>query len=141
MNDPTCIFCQIIAREAPAYILDENEQVIVFLALSNHPMVVPKAHIPDLFAMPDDVGAAIMAEAAKVARALRAALGCDGVYLTQANGYAAAQDVFHYHLHLYPAWGDTLRRAVEQFAVAIADPAGMTDESKTALAEKLRRHL
>ena len=39
-----------------------------------------------------------------IAKAVRDGLRCDGVYLTQANGEAAGQDVFHFHLHVYPRW-------------------------------------
>ncbi len=46
-----CIFCKIIQREEPSYILDENEDVLVFLSLENHPLVVPKKHIPDIYAL------------------------------------------------------------------------------------------
>lgn len=99
-----CIFCQIIAREAPAAILAENEQIIVFLSLERHPLIVPKRHVRDIYALSDDLGAAIMREAIRLARAVKAGLRCDGVYLAQANEPAAGQDVFHFHLHIYPSW-------------------------------------
>ncbi len=38
-----CIFCQIASRRAPAYVLDETGDLIVFLSLENHPLVVPTA--------------------------------------------------------------------------------------------------
>lgn len=60
MSDQGCTFCRIIDREIPAYIIDENERVIVFLSLANHPLVVTREHIPDIYAMPDEVGAAVM---------------------------------------------------------------------------------
>ncbi|HEX5502452.1 MAG TPA: HIT domain-containing protein [Thermomicrobiales bacterium] len=101
-----CIFCRIVARRAPAYVVAEDGATIVFLSLEGHPLVVPKAHLPDVFALDDDLGAAIMRQAIRVARAVRAGLGCDGVYLGQANGAAAGQDVFHFHLHVYPRWHD-----------------------------------
>ncbi|HCJ36415.1 MAG TPA: HIT family hydrolase, partial [Ktedonobacter sp.] len=48
-----CIFCKIINRQIPAYILDENEDVITFLSLENHPLVVPKRHIPNIYSLDD----------------------------------------------------------------------------------------
>jgi histidine triad (HIT) family protein len=100
----SCIFCQIISREAPADILAENDAVIVFLSLEHHPLVVPKLHVPDLFGLSDVLGAALMRETIRVAKAVRTGLHCDGIYVTQANGEAAGQDVFHLHLHVYPRW-------------------------------------
>ena len=39
------------------------------------------------------------------------ALGCDGVTITQANGAAAGQSVFHYHVHVIPRFdGDGVLR-------------------------------
>jgi histidine triad (HIT) family protein len=99
-----CIFCRIVAGRAPAYVVAEDDATIVFLSLENHPLVVPKAHVPDIFALDGDLGAAIVRQAIRVARAMRAGLGCDGVYLGQANGAAAGQEVFHFHLHVYPRW-------------------------------------
>jgi histidine triad (HIT) family protein len=103
MDEPS-VFTRIIDREVPAYILHEDALVIVLLSLENHPLVVPKVPVRDIYGLDDATAAAIMQTAVRVARALKRALGCDGVYLSQANGAAAGQDVFHFHLHLYPRW-------------------------------------
>jgi histidine triad (HIT) family protein len=99
-----CTFCRIVAGQLPAAVIAEDDDVIVFLSLEDHPLVVPKPHVPDLFALSEALGAAVMRQTIRVATALKIGLGCDGVYLTQANGTAAGQDVFHLHLHLYPRW-------------------------------------
>jgi histidine triad (HIT) family protein len=115
MDEPS-VFTRIINREVPAYILHEDERVIVFLSLENHPLVVPKVPVRDIFALDDETAAAIMQTAVRVARALKRALNCDGVYLSQANGTAAGQDVFHFHLHVYPRWfGDGMEVHVGQY--------------------------
>lgn len=101
-----CIFCKIIDRKVPSHIIDEDDNLIVFLSLENHPLIVPKSHTLDIFSLDDNTGALIMKKAIKIAKATKKGLGCDGIYLTQANGEAAGQDVFHYHLHLYPKWND-----------------------------------
>lgn len=105
-----CIFCQIVDRQASAYIIDETDWVIVFLSLENHPLVVPKAHIPNIYTLDDATGAAVMRETIAIARAVKVGLRCDGVYLAQANEPAGGQDVFHFHLHVYPRWhGDGMK--------------------------------
>jgi histidine triad (HIT) family protein len=125
--DEPSVFTRIIDREIPAYILHEDERVIVFLSLENHPLVVPKVPVRDIFALDDETAAAIMQTAARVARALKRALGCDGVYLSQANDAAAGQDVFHFHLHVYPRWyGDGMEVRL-----------GRYDASEAAKAERL----
>ena len=141
MRDPECIFCRIVAREAPAHIIDENDRVIVFLSLENHPMVVTREHVPDIYAMPGKLGAAVMEETVMVARAVKEGLQCDGVYLTQANGHAAGQDVFHYHLHVYPCWGDRVRRAIGDFVGNVTEGESVTEEMRAATAEKVRQGL
>lgn len=99
-----CIFCNIINRTAPALIIDENDHLIIFLSLEGHPLIVPKKHIQDIFALDDETAARIMRHAVRIATATKAALQSDGIYIGQANGEAAGQDVFHYHLHVYPKW-------------------------------------
>ena len=86
-----CVFCRIIQHEAPAFVLSEDERVLVFLSLENHPLVVPKQHIPDIHSLEETTGAAIMRATIAVSRAFKEGLQCEGVYLTQANEPAAGQ--------------------------------------------------
>lgn len=141
MIDPECIFCKIIAREVPAYIIDENDRVIVFLSLENHPLVVPKEHIRDIYAMPAEIGAAVMEEAVRVAKAMKQSLQCDGMYLTQANERSAGQDVFHYHMHIYPSWEDRVRTAIGAFMRIVIDRENLTEEKKASMMVKVKQGL
>ena len=107
MSDASdCIFCKIIRGEISGRVVDQNADVMVFLSLENHPLVVTREHVVDIFSLTDKQGAAVMSEAIKIAEAMREALEPDGIQLAQSNGAAAGQDVFHYHMHLYPRWKD-----------------------------------
>lgn len=104
-----CIFCKIIARQLPGDIIAEDENMIVFVSLEGHPIVAPKQHIPDIFSLDDELGSKIMKTVREVAKATKEGLAADGIYLTQTNGAAAGQSVFHYHMHVYPKWSDGRR--------------------------------
>ncbi len=105
MNDAgDCVFCKIISGEIPGRIIDQNAQVLTLLSLEGHPMIITREHVVDIFTMTDAQGAAVMREAIKIAMAMREAIQPDGIHLAQSNGEAAGQEVFHYHLHLYPRW-------------------------------------
>ena len=77
-----CTACRIIRKRNPAYIIDEDAHIIVFL-LENHPMIAPKTHIPDIFALDEATGALIMQAAIRVANAVKAGLHCEGVGFTR----------------------------------------------------------
>jgi histidine triad (HIT) family protein len=99
-----CIFCKIIRGEIPGRIIDRIDDVVAIVSLENHPLVLTREHVADIFAMTDAQGAAVMREASKIAKAMRDALQPDGIHVAQSNGEAAGQEVFHYHMHLYPRW-------------------------------------
>jgi histidine triad (HIT) family protein len=104
-----CVFCNIISQAMPSHIIYEDTLVIVFMSLDNHPLVVPKAHVEDVFGLDDAVAARIMMIARDVSVATKSALKCDGINLIQSNGIAAGQDVFHFHLHIKPRFlGDNV---------------------------------
>jgi histidine triad (HIT) family protein len=126
----SCPFCRIIRRELPGYILWEDAQVIVVLSKGNHPLVVTKEHVPTLYDLDDVQAAAIMQTTVRIARAVKTGLPCEGVYLTQANEVAAGQDVFHFHLHVYPRWAD-----VEFAKQQVGPPA--SDDERQATFERL----
>jgi histidine triad (HIT) family protein len=102
-----CIFCKIVRGEIPGRIIDENADVMAFLSLENHPLIVTRDHLVDILSLTNKQGAAVMSEAIRIAKAMYEAIKPDGIQVTQSNGAAAGQDVFHYHMHLYPRWNDT----------------------------------
>lgn len=105
----SCIFCQIVARKQPSHIIKETDDLIVFVSLEGHPLIVPKNHLTDIFDLDEKVAQNIMLEAVRVSKAVRNHTNCDGINLVQSNGLAAGQDVFHFHLHIKPRWaGDTV---------------------------------
>ena len=110
---PDCIFCQIVAGEAPAYVVAEDDRTVAFLdrgpATPGHTLVVPRRHAADVWDISDQDAAAVMLMAKRVALLLDARLTPDGLNLTQSNRSAGWQDVFHFHVHVIPRWaGDGL---------------------------------
>jgi histidine triad (HIT) family protein len=104
-----CIFCLIVAGEAPASVVYADDQVTAFMDLypvtPGHTLVVPKAHSVGVLDLDDATGARMWTVARRVAQALtRSNLRCDGVNLFLADGEAAGQDVFHSHLHVIPRY-------------------------------------
>ncbi len=72
-----------------------------------HVLVMPKAHLPELADLSDELGAEMLAVARRIAAALRrCALRCEGVNLFYADGEAAFQEVSHAHLHVFPRFAD-----------------------------------
>lgn len=109
-----CIFCQIVAGELPATIVDEDERTISFMdirpATRGHALVIPRVHALDIHAIdPADLEAVAVA-AKRLAAKARDNLGAIGVNLLNSNGAAAWQSVFHFHMHVIPRYeGDPLR--------------------------------
>ncbi|MDH7487129.1 MAG: HIT family protein [Anaerolineae bacterium] len=103
-----CIFCAIVEGKAPAEVVYQDEMTMAFMdvnpANAGHTLVIPRKHVPDIFAIDEETAAAMMRTAVRVARAIEAALRPDGINLIQANGRAAFQSVFHSHLHIIPRW-------------------------------------
>lgn len=102
MHKDDCIFCKIVKKEIPKKIIDENDDVIVFLSLQNHPLVVTKKHMENIYEMDEETGKNVMSMAIRIARAVKKGLSADGVNLIQNNEQAAGQEVFHFHLHIKP---------------------------------------
>ena len=101
-----CVFCEIVAGRAEASIVHQDDRTLAFMDLrqptEGHVLVVPKRHVPDVFALDDDDAAALMRAATRIANALRSVVPMDGLNLWMSNGAAAGQEVPHVHLHLLP---------------------------------------
>jgi len=103
-----CVFCRIVARQIPATVVHEDEQVLAFMDLGQvnpgHVLVGVKAHVENIFGLEARQAAAVSIAAGRVARAIRDAFAPHGLSVYQANGKAAGQTVFHYHVHLVPRY-------------------------------------
>lgn len=105
-----CVFCAIVADEAPAYRVHETDTTLAFLDIEpinpGHTLVIPKAHHETLTETPPDLAADTFRATRTVAEAVEAAMDPDGLNLFQSNGEAAFQEVFHVHVHVLPRHHD-----------------------------------
>ncbi len=103
-----CIFCNIIAGELPCHEVYRDEQLLCFMDIApagrGHCLIVPLDHHADIFGLPQEQLLAVQRFAARLAPLLKHYCAADGIGVHQLNGAAAGQTVFHYHLHLIPAY-------------------------------------
>ena len=109
-RDPECVFCKIVAGELPCFKLHEDQATLAFMDINpfndGHALVIAKGHHVTLFETPDEALAAVASVVKKVARAVEKTLSPAGLNVLQANGAAAGQSVFHYHVHVLPRRDD-----------------------------------
>ncbi|MEM1667266.1 MAG: HIT family protein [Thermofilaceae archaeon] len=105
----SCVFCEIAAGRAPAYIIFRSDRVIAFLdkypIQSGHTLVAPVEHYRDLLETPDDILFELTRVVKLLAGAQVRALGARGVRVVQNNGSTAGQVIFHVHFHVIPFYG------------------------------------
>lgn len=136
-TDP-CIFCAILAGEAPASFIYRDATIAAFMDLypvtPGHLLVIPLVHAATLGEVAPAIAAHIMEVAQRLGAAVMASeLGCDAFNLFLANGGAAGQDIFHVHLHLLPRFhGDSF---------GFRFPASYPREAERALLDRQAAHL
>jgi histidine triad (HIT) family protein len=107
-----CIFCAIVAGQAPAHRVLEDDVCVAFLDVRplfpGHTLVVPRVHRETLRDLPREELEPLMSNAQRVSRALDEALGAQGTFV--ALNDRVSQSVPHVHLHVVPRRkGDGLR--------------------------------
>ena len=125
-----CIFCKIVAGEIPSYTVYEDDVVKAFLDISQgtpgHTLVVPKKHVPDLFAYDEDLAAAVFSRIPKIARAVKNSNpAIKGMNVINNNGKVAYQSVFHSHIHLIPRYSND-----DNFKMIFKDNSGKYNDEK-----------
>lgn len=112
-----CIFCRIMAGQAPASVIYQDEATFAFMDTApvtrGHALVIPRQHVENVYRMSDEQVAAVGIAAARVARAMKAALEAAGINFWMANEPPAGQVVMHAHMHViprYPGDGFGMRR-------------------------------
>lgn len=113
-DDTDCVFCRIIQGDIPSFRIYEDDATYAFMDINpandGHVLVIPKEHARDVHSISDDAIAATVVTAKKMAAAVERTMAPDGLNLLQCNGPAAAQSVFHFHMHVLPRRdGDDLK--------------------------------
>ena len=104
MRDPDCLFCKIVAKEIPADVVLDRDDVLAFRDVNpqapTHVLVIPKDHLNSLKA----VGAGhepLLASLVDAVNEVARNDGIDGGFRMVTNiGAAAGQSVDHLHLHV-----------------------------------------
>ena len=106
--DASNIFAKVLRGEIPAHKVYEDDVALVMMDIfpqsRGHTLIVPKAPSRNLLDADPATLSSIMPLVQKVAQALKAATGADGVRLVQFNEAPAGQTVFHLHFHLIPVY-------------------------------------
>jgi histidine triad (HIT) family protein len=104
-----CIFCKIVAGEIPATKVFEDQACVASLDIGpladGHVLVIPKTHAATLDEMTAEDAGAMLRNLPALAKAVRAATGCQGLNILQNNGTVAHQVVMHVHFHIIPRTG------------------------------------
>ena len=104
--DNNNIFAKILRGEIPCVKVFEDDRTLAFMDVMpqapGHVLVVPREAAENILDLSPQGMAAMMATTQKVAKAVKQALAPDGIVLTQFNGAAAGQTVFHVHFHIIP---------------------------------------
>jgi histidine triad (HIT) family protein len=113
-----CVFCDIVAKKAPAYIIDEDDLSMCILDIhpytEGHCLVISKRHVPWWHELTDEENASLFKMAQNMANRMMKKFNPDFVFL-----YARGRRIPHTHLFLIPTFsGDVLDRffnALENF--------------------------
>ena len=137
-----CPFCALVAGSdtalnAQSDIVLRDDHTTAFVSPKwwesspGHAIVVPNEHYENLYEIPNDSLGAVYAAAARVARAMRATYDCDGTSTRQHNEPGGGQDVWHFHVHVFP------RHAGDDLYRGDADVRWTTPEERAPYAARL----
>ena len=99
------IFQKIIDKEAPAYVVYEDKDVLAFLDIfpveKGQVLVIPKKSYAFVWEMPEEEYLALQKAVLKVVKKIREVFAC-GVNILQNNEKIAGQEIFHVHFKVIP---------------------------------------
>lgn len=101
-----CVFCKIVQKQLPSSTIYEDDSVLAFLDIKpvceGHTLVISKEHYEGILDIPGELLGKVHQVAKLVADVATQALCADGINISQHNGRAANQEVFHLHVHVIP---------------------------------------
>ncbi len=145
-DEYVCPFCLFVSGKESPYnklsdIVYQDESVLAFISPKwwvNNPgnvILIPKKHIEHIYDIDDSSLAKIYGVGKKIAIAMKSSYGCDGILFRQHNEPDGNQEIWHFHLHVFPRWKE------DQF-YQNSDAYRIVDEAeRSPYAEKLRSTL
>jgi histidine triad (HIT) family protein len=97
-------------------------------------LVIPKQHYVDIYDTPEELLSRVHILTKRIAVVVKAVTKADGISIVQQNGKAAAQDIFHLHVHIIP-------RFEGQKNIRFSDLVVVSRESLDKIAVEIRKHL
>ncbi len=104
--DDENVFAKILSGDMPCVKVYGDANVLaimdVFPQSIGHVLVIPRAQSRNLLELdPKDIGR-LFGTVQRISQAVDSALSPEGIIVTQFNGAAAGQTVFHTHVHIIP---------------------------------------
>jgi histidine triad (HIT) family protein len=137
-----CVFCEIVAGEAAAHVVLEDDHTIAFLDVRplfpGHCLLVPKVHYETLPDLPDELVAPFFRNARLLSEVVPRALRADGSFVAVNN--KVSQSVPHLHVHVVPRrrrdglrgffWPRHKYRSEEEMADVASTLRGALDDAR-----------
>jgi histidine triad (HIT) family protein len=112
-----CPFCNYARgggddRVGPEHVVERTEATLTYVSPkwwpNNHGalLVIPLEHHENLYDVPDELGVPLLRATRRAAVALKSAFACEGVSTRQHNEPAGNQDLWHFHVHVFPRYRD-----------------------------------
>lgn len=111
-----CPFCRIAATlpkpDAESAVVLVTTRVFAFIPLHHYGdirgncLIAPRLHYENVLDIPESLGNDFFRATRLLAGAMQKAFNCEGISTRQHNGPAGNQDVWHYHLHVFPRFHD-----------------------------------
>jgi histidine triad (HIT) family protein len=143
-----CPFCMLAAgiEDEKLHTLEQDvvlrdEFVLAFIASHwwannpGHVLIISRIHYENIYDLPTEAGIKIFEASQRMAVAMKRAYNCDGISTRQHNEPAGNQDVWHYHLHIFPRYVDD-RLYLNHESRRLTTP-----QERSFYAEKLRKAL
>jgi histidine triad (HIT) family protein len=111
-----CPFCGV-AETLPSYppeaavvLVDANVFALIpthhYAGIKGNCLIVPRRHHENVFDIPDHLGHDFFRATRRLSHAMQEAFQCEGISTRQHNGPAGNQDVWHFHLHVFPRYAE-----------------------------------
>ncbi|CFW93032.1 Histidine triad (HIT) protein [endosymbiont DhMRE of Dentiscutata heterogama] len=106
-----CLFCKIVKKETPAYIIAENEVILAILdaypASDGHVLLITKKHFPNIAEIDEQSWKYLLPLMKKIINKLKNTnlpTLPQGFNIISNMNEIASQSIFHFHLHIVPKY-------------------------------------